>query len=586
MNDYGYSETYTAYEALEHENLYVVRFDLHKAMNITLSNCGSAGMTAAAMSLTSDAGSISLSPQACGTAAGIGETTLFLSAGSYSWQVRVTAQTPGWILQLSVDGAEYIPGPSSEDPVELGVFLTDQEEVILDKATSGYPPLEGAGGAVLHFFETVCPTDITFNVTDSDTRLIVKDRGGLEVFRTEGRPATYRFPQGKFCLYVDFISGKDGDLDMSFSVRLIDSQDTPADTLLAFPTFARTELPVLSDRKNYVLTHTALSADGKQYRDVAQYLDGLGRTSLLLEKNVTPAGKSLFSLQEYDGNGRPYKKWLQVDASGNHIGRAEVVSAASRLYNGDSRAYELTEYEPSPLDRVTSKYGPGTAWQNHPASTVYAVNGNTPDLRCSYYYLNGTALARQGDYAPGELTVTKSVDEDGHVLFTFKDKEGRTVLSRQLNGTERNDTYYIYDRHGNPVYVLPPMIADNISGASLEQYAYSYKYDEWNRCIERKMPGAGNLTRFAYDKADRLVFQQDGVQAGRNEWSATLYDALGREVLKGLCTISSRPSVENVVLKAVRVEEGGIAESGYAVEGFSYSLSRLLRVNYYDDYTF
>ena len=135
--DYGFYENYTAYEANEHETLYLVSFELHKRMNITLSNCGSSGMTSVNMSLTGS-GNIPLSPTACGTTAGIREATVALDPGNYTWQVSVTASVPGWVLQLTVSGDE-IPVPG-QDPIDLGIFNTDQPEVVLGEFTGGFPP--------------------------------------------------------------------------------------------------------------------------------------------------------------------------------------------------------------------------------------------------------------------------------------------------------------------------------------------------------------------------------------------------------------------------------------------------------------
>lgn len=51
-------------------------------------------------------------------------------------------------------------------------------------------------------------------------------------------------------------------------------------------------------------------------------------------------------------------------------------------------------------------------------------------------------------------------------------------------------------------------------------------------CIERKLPGAGCVTRLVYDAADRLIFSQDSLQSARQEWTGILYDGLGREVVR------------------------------------------------------
>ncbi|MBR1578257.1 MAG: RHS repeat-associated core domain-containing protein [Bacteroidales bacterium] len=48
--------------------------------------------------------------------------------------------------------------------------------------------------------------------------------------------------------------------------------------------------------------------------------------------------------------------------------------------------------------------------------------------------------------AAGTLSVVRTTDEDGVVSLTFTDKLGRTVLTRQVDGTSTySDTYYVYD---------------------------------------------------------------------------------------------------------------------------------------------
>jgi len=582
--DYGFYENYTAYEANEHETLYLVSFELHKRMNITLSNCGSSGMTAVDMSLTGS-GNIPLSPTACGTTAGIREATVALDPGNYTWQVSVTAPAPGWVLQLTVSGDE-IPVPE-QDPIDLGIFTTDQPEVILGEFTGGFPPLEGMGGAVLYYFELVSTADLTFNIYDGDTRVIIK-KNGQELFRTEGETATARLTKGTYSMYVDFVSGKDDLLDFAFSVDFTDPSQEPQDTLLSFPVYTTAQLPLLDTQQNYILTRTALDGGGSKYQDVAQYYDGLGYPSLRLEKKLAPAGKNLVSLVEYDNMGRESKHWLPVDVNGGtyHLAPAEMSTRAYERYQ-DTRAYTQTRYEDSPLDRPVAQVGPGEAWENHPQQTAYLANGSADEWRCSQYVLNTAGQpVRQGDYEPGELYVTKTQDEDGHTLLTFNDKEGRTVLSRQMAGSAMYDTYYIYDRMGNLCHVLPPMIQDNLTSANLNLYAYSYTYDNMNRCVEKKLPGTNNRWRYVYDKADRLVYQQDCVQAGRNEWTFFLYDALGREVVKGLCTSATRPSADGVVVKASRSDGNGLNNTGYEAENFPFTPRTILTVKYYDDYSY
>ena len=124
---------------------------------------------------------------------------------------------------------------------------------------------------------------------------------------------------------------------------------------------------------------------------------------------------------------------------------------------------------------------------------------------------------------------------------------GHVVLSRQMKGSETHDTYYVYDDKGNLCFVLQPMYQ---SSANLDQYAFQYKYDGRNRCIWKKLPGAGYV-EMVYDNADRLVFSQDGNQRALStgNWMYYKYDGLNRLTEQGTCTNKVTTSGTNVLVQ-------------------------------------
>ena len=121
-----------------------------------------------------------------------------------------------------------------------------------------------------------------------------------------------------------------------------------------------------------------------------------------------------------------------------------------------------------------------------------------------------------------------------NVSYTFTDEMGHVVLTRQMKGSETHDTYYVYDDKSNLCFVLQPMYQ---SSANLDLYAFQYKYDGRNRCIWKKLPGAGYM-EMVYDNADRLVFSQDGNQRAltSGNWTYYKYDGLNRLTEQGVCT--------------------------------------------------
>lgn len=201
-----------------------------------------------------------------------------------------------------------------------------------------------------------------------------------------------------------------------------------------------------------------------------------------------------------------------------------------------------------------------------------------------------------GEYDAGTLEVVRTIDEDNHVSYEFKDKAGRIVLVRQSDDNQISyDTYHVYDNYGNLCMMLPPMAADYFfdegewseTAPVLQQYAYIYHYDKYNRCIYKKLPGCDPVYT-VYDAADHPVFTQDGEQRERNEWSFSIPDAFGRTVLTGVCTntldyVSN--SLDTIVVYADWAkEENGL--KGYQLKGVTLESPCLLSANYYDHYEF
>ena len=101
------------------------------------------------------------------------------------------------------------------------------------------------------------------------------------------------------------------------------------------------------------------------------------------------------------------------------------------------------------------------------------------------------------------------------------------MLVRLRSGGVSHDIYYAYNDYGLLCCVLPPAAEGRTDAASLARYAYRYRYDSRDRCIEKQLPGCDPV-RYVYDRADRLVLEQDGVQRAGNRWTVHKYDGQGR----------------------------------------------------------
>ena len=360
-----------------------------------------------------------------------------------------------------------------------------------------------------------------------------------------------------------------------------------------------------STNRNYMRTRTHTDSTGTSYRDKLTYYDGLGRPVQEVAVKGNPSGTDLTALKEYDAYGREIRSWLPVasgtDGSYKTPSTLKSTAQGSSGY-GDTRPYTETAYELSTLDRVKQSTGPGSAWQSKPTTVQYTMNGKASELSYSgdtsvaLYYATSSGLKKTGYADFAKFYAERTTDGEGRKTIVLKDKEGRTVLERRMDGSTQHDTYYVYDAQGNLRYVLPPLAADAFEGtsgtfadtnASLKNHAYIYRYDGHGRIIYKKLPGCEPVY-YIYDKGGRLILSQDGVQRPLNKWTFTIPDVHGRTVLKGECTSSSLDysacPYASTVVKATR--NNGTSYFGYSISGITLSSAVMHSVYYYDDYAF
>jgi RHS repeat-associated protein len=325
-----------------------------------------------------------------------------------------------------------------------------------------------------------------------------------------------------------------------------------------------------------------------------QYFDGLGRPSQTVQRAITPSNADLVSNVVYDNFGRESQKWLPGAVAGNN--GQYVTDFATRVAqtNGDSSPYTTTDYEPSPLNRVTGLSGPGADWYNAGKKKTITYFANASDVK--HFYVENNVLKCDGTYGAATLYGQRTTDEDGKWVEEYTDKLGRKVLSRTYDSTYGNhDTYYVYDDLDNLRYVLPPMASDALGtnttgfdesgGSTLYLYGYIYHYDGRKRCIEKKLPGCAWIY-MVYDNADRLVASQDGNQLAKGQWTVNRYDKFNRLVYSFIATNSQ--SAITAAFGGTPANEtwnSNATTGGYSLTG-SANLTAMLTVNYYDNYSF
>jgi RHS repeat-associated protein len=364
-----------------------------------------------------------------------------------------------------------------------------------------------------------------------------------------------------------------------------------------------------SQDQNYIRKRIYTQDDGSAYLDAVQYYDGLGRPSELVQVGITPDKADLVIYQEYDNLGRKSKSWLPAIATSNNGAFVDLTTFQSNatatynntLYNSsaDAEPYTYPVYENSPLNRITEQYGAGETWHNDSKAvkTAYLTNGATT-IDIPYFTTaddtKTVSITRSGNYAPNTLYVTELTDEDGNLSYEAKDKFGQVVCTAQKNGATPIYTSYVYDAFGNKRAMIPPEAVSRFSSGTwtedtqtLKDYVYVYKYDARRRMIAKQIPGS-DWTYYVYDKADRLIFSQDGEQRAKEQWLFIIPDVFGRTVMTGTCTNSMNYAdnpLENTVVTGMRTNANDIFK-GYAIAGVVTYNFMILSVNYYDDYHF
>jgi len=402
--------------------------------------------------------------------------------------------------------------------------------------------------------------------------------------------------------------------------------------------------PVALSDVNYVYTRVPQVAmtvidettvnEASDIIDQVSYFDGLGRLSQNIAIQQSPQGNDIISHCEYDEFGRKAKEHLPYVTGGDFgtFRTNDQDMAVKGYYNthyaedfvgvpvADINAYSEKLFENSPLNRVLKQATPGADWKlgnNHEVLMDYDVNSSEEVRFFDVNFSGGNTEAPQlissgtAYYDAGELNKVILKDENwqlgqtyvyDHTVEEFTDKDGQVILKRTYNENIPHDTYYVYDDYGNLTYVIPPKVVttDGVSAIERNELCYQYRYDFKNRLVEKKIPGK-DWEYIIYNKLDQPVMTQDAHLRTDNRWLVTKYDAFGRVAYTGFTVdASSRSSIQNFVntdttsasyetrLRAgidtpIEIDEVAVY---YTKESIPVSITEVLTINYYDDYSF
>ncbi|MBQ7513587.1 MAG: RHS repeat-associated core domain-containing protein [Prevotella sp.] len=363
------------------------------------------------------------------------------------------------------------------------------------------------------------------------------------------------------------------------------------------------DLSAQTDSYSYVHERVMTNDEGTAWLDHYVYDNGLGLPYQKVDVGITPKHKDLAILQEYDEYLRPLHTWLPGIGEHGDFLMADLLKTSSVILSGDNSPFTTTEYEPSPLNRITKIWQPGSEWRQHGKSRTYSVNVEDRNgiYKIMWLYLFPNSLTFL-EYSSLRCLVTETRDEDGTLHLDFKDKDNRTIAKRTISSNLQQTTYYVYDGCNRLRFVLPPAAAAyyeshlthtygiRANEEAMLQYAYEYRYDGRGNCIYKRLPGCEPVY-FIYDKADRCILSQDGAQRARqaDEWKFTIPDIFGRTVLTGVCTANLNYTAEPLSGEVITARWTDTINGvfGYEVAGNVLDDNyTIYSVNYYDNYAF
>lgn len=359
----------------------------------------------------------------------------------------------------------------------------------------------------------------------------------------------------------------------------------------------------LSTDNNYVYSKNYLDYNGanaSKISETVQYFDGLGRPKQIINIKASPLKRDVITNVVYDQFGRQSLDYLPVPQGGTTNGA--IVTApllnAPNTPLGNEIIFSKKLFEDSPLNRVLQKKQVGDAWSEKPVKFVYEANEDGEVLKygTTTTWENGATksiINYNGTYGISQLYKNTTIDEDGNKIIEYKNTRGQILLIRKvLSANENADTYYVYNEYDQLALVVPPLLSKMQTWAINDQnaLAYEYRYDNRNRLVEKKLPGKG-WEYMVYDKANRLVFTQDGLMNVSDKWLFNKYDKLGRIIYTGIVKgEGSRETLQNMIINNLIIENQdgiGFAKNGiqvyYSNNHFPY-LETVLSVTYYDSY--
>lgn len=353
-----------------------------------------------------------------------------------------------------------------------------------------------------------------------------------------------------------------------------------------------------------------------------RYFDGLGRPmQTVMQKGIVNTEGEFMDVVSpvyYDRQGLETLKFLPFNSPTEEnafrfdpFQQQQQFNTAQYGDQGETFFYSKTDIETSPLFRPSKVYPQGDSWTgaNVGVETHYLLNTGYDEVKI--WDVNGSDYSVVGNYSEGALSKLLTKDEHGKRVVEFKDKEGKVILKKvQINPALTDadithpydywlSTYYVYDDYNLLRLVIQPkavrILAEEtnwqLDQTMIDELCFRYEYDDKNRMIEKKVPGAASVY-MVYDRWDNLVLTQDGNQRINSNWVYIKYDYYNRPVYTGIYKdYRNRDELqgltEDVLLKRFEAADPSNANMYYTNNAAFPDVSsneKLLTVTYYDNY--
>ncbi|MDR2038515.1 MAG: DUF1565 domain-containing protein, partial [Bacteroidales bacterium] len=419
------------------------RFTTSKAMNVEISHCGS-GLDNTYLHLLNEAGTrIDYNDDYSGEGACNSSLHAYLKktelpAGTY--YVVSEGYSDNGEIMTRIKGT--VKGDAFDYPFEAGTFDapgTYRNTLNMGDFTNTY---EGTSyNDVFYRFTLTTPMAVEIShVASVLTRLTLLRSGGEVYTYSTGGDNISQQPH----LYINWLAagtyyvvseGTNGNgvIETKIEVDLPEPEVDP----VCNHNYIQTIVPL--QEFNAVPPETMPSAS--QHMITMEYFDGLGRPLQSVAVGASPDGSDIITPVAYDEFGRETVKYLPYKSPASD-GQFRIDALAEQAYfyhrngNGpadvakDNYPYAVTVLEMSPLDKVIKQGNPGGDWHpDYGRTHRFWYNTNTWNDIQAWLVLEDGFYTPDDFYSEGTLYRTDMVDENNHLSYEYKDKQGRVVMT-------------------------------------------------------------------------------------------------------------------------------------------------------------